>query len=401
LIKKSVTGGIILLFLLSSLIPIVSSDTPTLNKTIYVDDDNTSGPWDGTQEHPYQYIKSAIDNASDGDVINVYSGTYYEVLKLYKQLSLIGIDNGGGKPVVDGRHVSRIYNFEIMHDNCTVDNFVSINSGCILLSGKHCIISNIDLLGVDTPNAYAWNGIRIEGDHKADYSKILNCTIDTDYRYGITLRGSGSEYIEISDNTIINIDFSIYLEGGPRYYDILRNYIHSEQKDMIVQYGVILVGGGGHRIIGNYIHGSDYGIGLQWIREKSEVKMNTISSNKYTGIIIIAHYGGDLIIENNNIMKNGVYGLAVDYSELRGENTLTYVTRNNFIQNNRDAIYTLESKGITWIENYWGRPRIFPKPIQAGLPFPFGSSRLIPLPLWSFDWHPASEPYDIPIPEVS
>lgn len=46
--KKSITGGIILLFLLSSLIPMVSSDSPILNKTIYVDDDNTNGPWDGT-----------------------------------------------------------------------------------------------------------------------------------------------------------------------------------------------------------------------------------------------------------------------------------------------------------------------------------------------------------------
>ncbi|MCD4664958.1 MAG: hypothetical protein K8R68_06770, partial [Bacteroidales bacterium] len=33
------TKGIILLFLLTSLIPLVSSDSPILNKTIYVDDD--------------------------------------------------------------------------------------------------------------------------------------------------------------------------------------------------------------------------------------------------------------------------------------------------------------------------------------------------------------------------
>ena len=67
MLRKPITGGIILLFLLSSLIPLVSSDSPTFNKTIYVDDDNTEGLWEGTLEHPYQYIQDGIDSASDGD----------------------------------------------------------------------------------------------------------------------------------------------------------------------------------------------------------------------------------------------------------------------------------------------------------------------------------------------
>ena len=32
------------------------------NNTIYVDDDNISGPWDGTSEHPYRFIQQAIYN---------------------------------------------------------------------------------------------------------------------------------------------------------------------------------------------------------------------------------------------------------------------------------------------------------------------------------------------------
>ncbi|MFO8077218.1 MAG: hypothetical protein R6U21_01050 [Thermoplasmatota archaeon] len=31
--------------------------------TIYVDDDNISGPWEGTIDHPYQCIQDAIDAA--------------------------------------------------------------------------------------------------------------------------------------------------------------------------------------------------------------------------------------------------------------------------------------------------------------------------------------------------
>ena len=44
-------------------------------KTIYVDDDNLSGPWDGTPEHPYQNITSGLKHAAAYDTIFVYNGT--------------------------------------------------------------------------------------------------------------------------------------------------------------------------------------------------------------------------------------------------------------------------------------------------------------------------------------
>ena len=43
MLRKPITGGIILLFLLVSLIPIVTSDSSTLNNIIYVDDDGGAG----------------------------------------------------------------------------------------------------------------------------------------------------------------------------------------------------------------------------------------------------------------------------------------------------------------------------------------------------------------------
>ena len=69
MLKKSLAVGIILLFISSGIIPVVISDNPILTKTIYVDDDNVDGPWDGSQEHPFQHIQDGIDNASDGDTV--------------------------------------------------------------------------------------------------------------------------------------------------------------------------------------------------------------------------------------------------------------------------------------------------------------------------------------------
>jgi len=43
---------------------------------VYVDDDNTSGPWDGSEQDPYQYISDGISNATSGQNVVVMPGDY-------------------------------------------------------------------------------------------------------------------------------------------------------------------------------------------------------------------------------------------------------------------------------------------------------------------------------------
>jgi parallel beta-helix repeat protein len=65
----------------------------TLNITIYVDDNNTQGPWDGTLAHPYQYIQNGIDAAAEGDTVYVFNGNYQESLTINKPLEVVGESN--------------------------------------------------------------------------------------------------------------------------------------------------------------------------------------------------------------------------------------------------------------------------------------------------------------------
>ena len=77
--RQVVIIGIIACFVGVSIGPTVLGYNPRKTmRTIYVDDGNTSGPWDGTIENPFQHIQDGIDVANAQDTVYVYSGTYYE-----------------------------------------------------------------------------------------------------------------------------------------------------------------------------------------------------------------------------------------------------------------------------------------------------------------------------------
>jgi parallel beta-helix repeat protein len=73
------------------MVEITTNSSHTDGDTLYV---GGSGPGN------YSTIQSAIDNASDGDLIYIYAGTYYEPLTLRKSLTLQGQD--ANTTIIDG-----------------------------------------------------------------------------------------------------------------------------------------------------------------------------------------------------------------------------------------------------------------------------------------------------------
>jgi len=97
----------------------------TISITIYVDDDNTEGPWDGTIDYPYQYIQDGIDNANNDDDIHVFSGVYFENIVIFKTVCVIG--ESKSSTIIDGSENGNTVTFTA--DGIYLSGFTIINSG--------------------------------------------------------------------------------------------------------------------------------------------------------------------------------------------------------------------------------------------------------------------------------
>ena len=141
-IKKGVVVSVILLFISVSVIPSTGttvekkSTTPASSgDTLYV---GGSGP------NNYTKIQDAIDNASDGDTVFVYNGTYYENIVVDKSIDLIGEDRN--TTIIDGRGAERDIT-SISRDFVTIINFTMQNSlinchGIYITASKNITIKN-------------------------------------------------------------------------------------------------------------------------------------------------------------------------------------------------------------------------------------------------------------------
>ncbi len=311
----------------------------------------------GNEAGNYTRIQDAIDNASDGDTVFVYddSSPYVENIVINTSIYLLGEEKN--TTVIDGATNGNGVN--ISADNVTIVGFTinnCSNGAGICLNSNNCII---------TDNIISYN--------------IAGILIGIETYYGS----------DLNEPTVI-FNFG--------YNTITNNLIVGNKGP-----GIGLTGEN-NTINGNIISQTQYGIMLMFA-VANNLSNNFISENEY-GIFIIASYIN--VIYRNNISKNEKLGVFIFCS------SSDKILQNNFIKNGQNAYFnqpiltriqifknfiSFPIRRSIWNGNFWDRPRLMPCMVSGLISLIRGPIMEAPyhFNIFQFDWHPAKEPYDIPM----
>ncbi len=250
--NKRVDAIVITVLMLLSLVVIIVHIAPrvTAPTTLYVDDDNT-GFEDGSQANPYNTIQEGIDNASSGDTVFVYNGTYYENVVVNKTISLIGEDK----------------------DNTTVDG----------------------------------NGTGYAMVASSDWVNITGFTFTNGSLFSPLLWTSGADHCRIWDNIVRDSeDIGISIEVSSDI-KVLNNTLFGNS-----HYGIRVGASDNVFIIGNDIYDNNNNCIKTSSSSFVTIHNNTVQSNSARGIVIDSN-SDNCIVENNTIdnLMTGLHGVGI------------------------------------------------------------------------------------------
>ena len=193
--------------------------------TIYVDDNNTVGPWDGSIEHPYKHIQDGINATNWGDTVFVYSGIYYEQVTLdgstnKNNVTLLGENTN--RTIIDA--CGNTFALYIVNSNSEhISKFSLTNASSFSCSFA---ADGIDCYDNEISDCHVVNnlgtGLRIYSHNQnASNNRIINCDIYGNNGYGIkieTNNGSVSDNV-IYHNNIFNNGQNAYDTGSNIWYN--------------------------------------------------------------------------------------------------------------------------------------------------------------------------------------
>ena len=340
----------------------------------------------GTGPGNYTTIQEAINNASTGDTIFVYnhSSPYYETLTINKTINLIGEEKNS--TVIDGSSQPQSI-ISLTADNTTITGFTLQNTIDHPNAGVYLHAHNTNIYNNKITNNIV--GMYLEW--------AVNCTVT--HNEIINNRWHGIQLISSSYNTIS-----------------FNQIINNPERGLTCDFSRC------NNLHNNTIIDSEIGISLEYYSEYNKVQNNTASSNRNEGILIRASnnivkdnyvsnnkYGilftsGDNVTFTQNVMEKNFCGMVIIFSSntMSRHNTFTknflgfditnsndvQIKQNNFFQNIFSGFfkdYDYNEEKMTFAENFWNRPHIFPYPILGRI----GFLRFI----LQFDDDPSDHPY--------
>ena len=286
-------------------------------KIIYVGGDVTDN---------YNSISEAMKYANKDDTIFVYNGTYFENLKFFKSLKLIGEDKESTILQYNGSDEI----VSIIVDGCTFNGFTVRNSiggaysGINIESNNNVITNNIiennsgwgiymyySLNNIIANNTFINDGLNIVGDiTNWNTHTVENNTVNGKplifyknmYNKEILSLNAGQiilvncTNLTIQNSNISNVDQAIVL-GYSSYCSIIKNNLSSNI------FGIRLNYASNSSISENFIENNDYGIYIIHSND-NEIFKNEIYSNKKFGCYLCCNSIFNTLFLNNFTSNN-------------------------------------------------------------------------------------------------
>lgn len=249
---------------------------------------------------PYTTIQDAIDNATDGDIVLVYSGTYNEEINIDKSLTVKSVE-GAEVTIINAQEAQMgvlINGAETIatFDGFTVENYDSVG----ILAGAFS-----PTWGDDPIEVHILNNI------------VYEPRIDPPHNNNIQM-GDGTT------GTIIGNEVSGAILESPDWSGS----------------GILVAGSSNVLVSNNYVHNCEGGIQIVGYAEYRDAPAvnnsieNNLVENNETGISV-QMYSTDTIIRYNDVLNNdeGIAVMAIDYSWEHSTPSGTKIHYNNIIGN--------------------------------------------------------------------
>ena len=238
----------------------------------------------------YARIQWAIDNATDGNTIEVQNGTYYENLNVNKKLILRGI----GMPVVDA--VGNGSTITLLVNGISLEGFTATGSGSYPEAGIRVTSSNNTLTGNNASNNIG-NGISMMDSGN---NTLIGNNASMNSYYGIELIRSGNN--TLNSNRASNNNNGIYLNDNSGYNSLKDNSANSNN-----YHGIKTYFSGNNTMTGNNAsNNKNNGFNLDYSSNNTLIN-NFADSNIYEGIYL--SFSNNNMINGNNVSNNanGIY----------------------------------------------------------------------------------------------
>ncbi len=236
------------------------------------------------------FLQKLIDDASEGDIINIPSGTYYENIVIDKSISLVG--KSKSNTIINGNNNGSVVN--ITADEVTLTGFTIQNSEMVYTKAGIYVSSSYNKIYDNIIADHNYNGIYLK---KSSNNDISNNIFSNNTRGIYIVDGSNNNFV--FGNSVQDNNEGIHLERSSDN-KIKNNHLLSNNN-----YGIYAVSSSNDNIIfDNTVTGNDCGIHIQHSNINTVTK-NTINNNNKGLLYCCNSKNND--VYNNSFIQNREY----------------------------------------------------------------------------------------------